>query len=131
MKEPSVRNHIYRYYHCTHRSKDIECHQGVIREEDLQAQLDELLGKYEISPQLYEWGMKALKEIADNEASDRNSIQDMQARTIKETQDTLDNLLDLVARGIITAEQYKQKSAEREARLAKLQEGQMETSKRV
>lgn len=123
--------HVYRYYHCTHRSRDIECHQGAIREEDLQAQLEELLGQYEITPQLYEWGMKALKEIADSEKTDRNNIQDMQARTIKETQDTLDNLLDLVARGVITADQYKQKSAEIEARLAKLQEEQTETSKRV
>ena len=105
--------HVYRYYHCTHKSKEIECHQKAIREEDLQAQLNELLGQYEITPKLYEWGMKALKELADSETTSRNSIQDTQASAIKEAQTTLDNLLDLVARGVITAEQYRQKPSGR------------------
>lgn len=59
--------HVYRYYRCTHKSKDKPCRQPAVREEVLWKQLEHLIDQYEITPKLYELGMRALREIADKE----------------------------------------------------------------
>ncbi len=122
--------HIYRYYRCTHKSKTKCCHQPAIREEALWEQLEKIIDQYEITPKLYELGMKALKEIADKELKERDSVQDNQTTAIRTTQKQLDRLLDLLTDNIITTEDYTKKSAELKQRLTALQEKQSETALR-
>ncbi len=121
----------YVLYHCTHKNKQHKCRQGSIQEHKLKEQIESLLNSYEISPQLYEWGLKAIQEIADKETNSRNDIQSSQNRAIKETQDQLDNLLNLATRGFITADEYKNKSEPLKGTLIKLQKKQNSTNEQT
>lgn len=120
----------YRYYRCTHKGGH-GCHQKAVREDVLQAQFDALIDHYELSPDLYELGMKALREVASHEVEARNAAQATQAQSIKVVQNKLDNLLDLVTDGTITAEAYQKKTEELTQRLAELQKEQSDTAKRA
>ena len=121
----------YILYHCTHKNKKIKCKQGSIQEHELKKQIEDLLNSYEISPRLYEWGLKAIQEIADKETNSRNDIQSSQNRAIKETQDQLDNLLNLATKGFITADEYKDRSEPLKEALAKLQKEQKNTNEQT
>ena len=123
--------HRYVYYHCTRKSKDHVCRQRAIQDKDLEAQLEELLNSYEISPKLYEWGMKAIKEIADKEVKDRNEVQKSQNKAVEDVQRQLDRLLNLATMGFIPPEEYSKKSESLRATLKKLQKEQGETAERV
>ncbi len=120
----------YRYYRCTHKGRH-ECHQKAITETALEAQFDALLDQYELSPELYELGLKALKEVASREIEARDIAQATQAQSIKTVQNKLDNLLDLVISGVVTDKAYQQKTEELTLRLAELQKEQNETAKRA
>ncbi len=121
-------NH-YVYYHCTGKRP---CNQrGTIREEALFKQLDELLEGYELSPNLFEWGMKALDEIAKEEISERDQIQALQFESIKNIQNRLDKLLDMATKDLLTNDEYKQKSAALKLELAKRQKDQSESATRA
>ena len=120
----------YRYYRCTHKGNH-GCHQKAIREDVLQAQFDEIIDHYELSPELYELGMKALKEVASHEIEARDIAQATQEQSIRAVQKKLDNLLDLATDGVISSECYKEKAAVFKARLAELQKEQKQTSERA
>ena len=121
--------HHYIYYHCTRKKPCTQ--RGSIREEDLFNQLNELLDKFDLSPKLYEWGMQALKEMAEKEVSERSDVQVMQFESMKAVQAKLDRLLTLVADGVITAEQYKAQSEPIKALLHERQEEQAEMAERI
>lgn len=126
-KDGSTKEYIL--YHCTHKNKQHKCRQGSIQEADLKQQIDDLLNSYEISPALYGWGLKAIKEIAENEKYNRNDKQKMQIVGIQETEAQLDNLLELATKGMISADVYQQKSEPLKKSLAKLQKEQEKTNK--
>lgn len=119
------------YYHCTHKSKKIKCTQGSIRGEDLELKLDALLQQYTISDELYQWGLKALQELADKEQIERDAAQDTQNTTIQVLQRRLDNLLNLVSDGIITSSEYTGKKAEISKQLEEIQSQQAKTNQDV
>lgn len=125
------RGHTYVYYHCTHKNPATKCRQSSVREEDLAKQLDELLAKYTISEELYQWGLKALDELAHKEAETQGIAQDLQNDSAKTLQSRLTRLLDLVADGVITPEDYKERSAALRSQLETIQEKQKETNKRI
>lgn len=119
----------YTYYHCTGKRP---CNQkGSIREEKLSAQVYELIDNYELPSDLYEWGVKALNELAKEEVAERDDIQAMQFKSIDEIQKKLDNLLNLAEFGSITPEKYKERSTELTKELKKRQREQAKTAKRV
>ena len=121
--------HEHVYYHCTRKRP---CSQrGSVREQDLFDKVSELLDEYELTPQLYEWGMEALKEMADKEIAERNDVQVMQFKSLDAIQAQLDKLLDLVTKDFITAEEYKVKSQSLKDELKKRQTDQVETAERT
>jgi site-specific DNA recombinase len=117
------------YYHCTRKRP---CSQrGSIREQDLFNKVTALLDQYELTPEFYEWGMEALKEMADGEVAERNGVQAMQFNSIDEIQSQLDKLLDLVTEGFISPEDYKTKSKSLKQELKRRQDEQVETAERT
>lgn len=120
----------YRYYRCTHKGNH-GCHQKAVREDVLQAQFDAIIDHYELSPELYELGMKALKEVASHEIEVRDAAQAAQEQSIKVVQNKLDNLLNLLTDGVIDADVYQRKATEFKDRLAELQKEQSEAAKRA
>lgn len=117
------------YYHCTRKRP---CSQrGSIREQDLFDRVTALIDEYELTPQLYEWGMEALKDMADSEITERTGIQTMQFQSIDEVQGRLDKLLDLVTDGFITPDDYKNKSKTLKEELARRQNEQHDMASRT
>ena len=112
--------HRYTYYHCTHKSKSHQCKQPGIREEALEEQINDLIGQYEITPELYNWGLKAIQEISDAEADSRKSISRSQNNAIASLERQLDILLDKLVAGVIDDSAYQSKSKALRGRLALL-----------
>lgn len=125
------RGHTYIYYHCTHKNRKADCHQPSIREEDLAKQLDELLAKYTINEELYQWGLKALDELAHKEAETQGIAQDLQNDSAKTIQNRLTKMVDLVVDGVITPEDYKTHSVALRKQLKSIQDSQKETNRRI
>lgn len=119
----------YNYYHCTGKRPCAQ--RGVVSEKVLFELLDGQLDKFEISPQLYEWGLKAIEEISKEEIKQRDDIQQMQYMSIGEVQKKLDHLLDLVVEGIISTDDYKQKTKDLKRELAIRQDEQQEAARRA
>lgn len=102
-----------------------------MREEDLFKQLTEMLDSYELTPQLYEWGLATLKDLAKEEIAQRDSIQAVQFESVVQIQKRLDNLLNLVEDGTITSETYKERSEKWTKELNERQLEQRKTADRV
>ena len=123
---------IHRYYHCTHKSTSIKCSQRVnLREEDLYEQVDELLNNYEISDELYSWGMEALREIAKKEVNNRRAAELNQSKAVKKIQSQLDTLLQMTTLRHITFEEYESESVILKDKLRFAQEKQREQQERT
>lgn len=123
--------HSYTYYHCTGKYKGCTQKGVYVRDEDLWAQLLELLDSYELTPKMYDWAMDAFREFADKEVAERNNVQAAQNAAVASIQAQLDKLLDMATRGLINDEEYKTKSASLRAELVRLHEEQADTTYRV
>lgn len=108
------------YYHCTRKKSP--CDQKAVRENVLFDQIDDLLSKYELTPKLYEWAKKAIKDIAEKEIEQRDDIKIAQYRSIESIQKQLDKLLELLVSDVISEEVYSRKAEPLEAELAKKKE---------
>lgn len=129
LKDGTTRHHTY--YHCT--GKRVGCSQkGVyITERELYQQVNELLDQYELAPELEEWAMDALRDLAAQESIERDSVQAMQTKSIKDTQQQLDRLLDMATRNMISDAEFNNKSLLLKKELKALQEQQADTAYRV
>ena len=122
---------IHTYYHCTGKRDGCTQKSVYVKEDDLYAQLLDLLDNYELVPQLQEWAIDAFREFANQEVAERNNVQVMQNKAISNTQTQLDKLLDMATRGLIDDDEYKSKSKALKADLKKLLEEQADISHRV
>lgn len=119
------------YYHCTGKRKGCTQKSIYVKEDDLYAQLLELLDNYELVPRLHDWAMEAFRDFAEQEVTERNNVQAMQNKAITNTQTQLDKLLDMATRELIDDKEYKAKNAALKADLKRLQEEQSDTTHRV
>lgn len=125
----SGKTKIYIYYHCTLKRP---CNQRIyISQDNLYKQVTELLDHYELIPQLYEWGIDALKEMAEKEVAERNDVQTMQTQSIVQIQAKLDKLLDMATDRLIDDATYEAKSIALKSELKSLQSQQADTAERV
>ncbi len=128
-KLKSGKVNVHRYYHCTRKRP---CTQKMnIKEQDLYQQVDELLNKYEISTELYEWGLEALREIAKKEVDNRRLATKSQNKQIDKIQGQLDTLLQMTTRKIITFDEYEKESSLLKEQLHMAQEKQKEQQDRT
>ena len=127
LKDGTVKE--YNYYHCTGKRN---CSQrGVVNEQVMFSQLNGLLNEYEITQELYEWGLKAINEIAKKEIDQRDDLQKMQFMSIDNIQKKLDHLLELVTEEIISTDDYKLKTYSLKLELAERQNEQEEAARRA
>ena len=120
---------IYTYYHCT--KKKGSCGQGGVKEEELFKQLDDLLSQYEITDELYQWGIEAIKAIGKEELEFRDKRQEIQFGTIKDIQAKLDRLLDNLEDGYIDGSVYAERSKPLKVELAAAHKRQEEAAERA
>jgi site-specific DNA recombinase len=107
---PDGKPRIYTYYHCT---KKRPCSQrGYKREEELFRECVEELNQWELIPELYDWSMDVLNEMARSEIPERKSVEITQQKAINEVQAQYDTLLDMSTRRLIDEEVFVAKSAQ-------------------
>ncbi len=121
----------YTYYHCTHKRKDIKCHQKPVKENDLNVQVVALLSEIQISEKFKEWALKYLREIHEQEVDDRSHIYQNLQETYNGTQKELDNLLDLRIRELVSDQEYQTKKADLLKEQRKLKENLGDTEDRA
>lgn len=106
LADGSYSEHIY--YRCTHRSKNRPCSLwGGITQEEAYDQIDALLDKYTISPELYEWGLEILHNIYQEEIRQRHDIGNMQCSSVEKLKQELKSYAKMRANGEIDEDEFR------------------------
>lgn len=122
--------HHYTYYHCTKR-KHPACSQKVIRIEELEKQIFDILNKIEIPPEFCQWALDALKEENKQEGQDRKAIFSSLQRQYNNCIQKIDNLIDMRASETISEEEFARKRIEATKEKTRLSELLIDTDNRV
>ncbi len=115
MENPVIRHYIY--YHCTKRINP-NCTQKSIGLEELETQIEELLGEIQISDRFIKWALKNLNKLNDNEVSERNSIISNTQTAYTNCIRRLDNLTELMIssgnadRSLLSDDEFKIRKSE-------------------
>ena len=84
----------YTYYHCT-KKKNRGCGQISVTGKELDRQIDEYLGRIQISERFKEWAVKYLHELHEKESASRNDIIKTQQTAYQQCLSRIDNLVKL------------------------------------
>ena len=120
-KQKNGNIHNYTYYHCTKR-KDPNCSQKVIRIENLEEQIENVLDKINIPKEFIPWAMKILREENKKESNNHAHIISNHLRAYNAVILKIDGLIDMRASNEITHDEFLAKKAELGKEKAKLQE---------
>ncbi len=123
-------DHHYTYYRCN-RGVDPKCSQQPIREEGLEAQIYDMVGRIRIPAQFHDWAMKHLKEDHEKEKQDQDKIRDVRNNAIKLCDKKMSSLIDLRLGGEIEADVFKRRKDELLAEQKKLVELSRDTDRRA
>lgn len=96
----------YTYYHCTHRKKNVVCKQPAFTELELEEQVINELGLYNIHPKFLEWAEDALKELDETETVQTSKDIDSHASSLEGINNELKELLGMRTRGLIDDSEY-------------------------
>jgi site-specific DNA recombinase len=111
-------NHAhYIYYHCTHRKTGNTCKQGSIEQKELEKQFLESLDKISIPHNFAQFAIDNLYRIQQEDQRLGKDIQKNTENQIKNIEDKLNKLLDLVVSETITESDYKAKKSDLERQL--------------
>ncbi len=125
-----IRN--YTYYHCTRRSKKIKCSQRkVIREDNLEMQIEKEIKKWTILPEFRDWALDILNQENDKEIEDREQIHQKRCKAVLDTQKQIDNLTKMRYRGLIDDEEYMRERKLLQSQIASLKQVLRETEDRA
>jgi len=84
----------YSYYHCS-KSKNPSCPQKAVSAEMLEKQIDEFLGRIQISEKFKDCALKYLHELHEKEQANRNEIIQAQQKAYTNCVRQIDNLVKL------------------------------------
>jgi len=84
----------YVYYHCT-KKKDSACTQKAIERRELEAQIEDRLGRLQLSEGIRRWAMKCLTQADAKDEEVRGEARASQQRTLDQCRKRLDNLFEL------------------------------------
>ncbi len=122
----------YTYYHCTRKSKKIKCSQKkVIREENLEQQIEEEIKKWTILPEFRDWALDILNQENNKEIEDREQIHQTRSKAVLDTQKQIDNLTRMRYRGLVEDDEYIRERKLLQTQLASLKQDRGETEDRA
>lgn len=99
----------YTYYHCTHRKNDIECQQrGCVRVEDIEKQVLDILGRFNVDQALKDWALDALKATEGQVEQEREVMRMSQEKALESARKQLESLTLMKCRDQIGDEEYAQ-----------------------
>jgi site-specific DNA recombinase len=98
----------YIYYHCTHKRP---CNnRKSVEEKNIAKQLNEILDRYTIHPLFEEWALEAMQEMNGTEAEERKAIENLQFKSLQQSRQQYDKLVDMASKELIQEDKFKQKS---------------------
>ncbi|MFV0484763.1 MAG: recombinase family protein [Candidatus Saccharimonadales bacterium] len=113
-------NKTYVYYHCTHKKKSSNCKQPSIEEAEYNRQIEEFFAGHMIRKEFEEWGMEAIVAMNTEEMGDRQIVIENREKALNTVESKANRLLNLVANGAITEEQFVKMSQEAETEIKRL-----------
>ena len=111
----------YVYYHCTGSKGG--CSRSGLREEALEAQIDALLARLTIDPEVADCALDAVSRWQYAQFGEDEALQSQQQASKADVERQLDALLTLKLRGLISDAVFGQKQAALEGQVAQLDEG--------
>jgi DNA invertase Pin-like site-specific DNA recombinase len=84
----------YTYYHCT-RTNNRDCVQRCTSGKDLEQQIDQYLGRIQISERFRDWAIKYLHEIQERESATQSHVLEAQQKAYQECLSRIDGLVKL------------------------------------
>ncbi len=127
-KDGSVRQ--YTYYRCA-KSVNPACTQKTLREEGLEAQILESLGRIRISPEFHQWAMKRLREEHEKEKADQESVRTARNSAVQQCERKISSLVDLRLAGEIEPEVFKARKDDLLADKKRMEELSLDAGRRV
>ncbi len=122
----------YTYYHCTRKSKEIKCSQRkVIREDNLERQIEEEIKKWTILPEFRDWALEILNKENDREIEARKKIHETRCKAVLDTQQQIDNLTRMRYRDLIDDEVFVRERKQLQSQLTSLKQYRRETEDRA
>ena len=111
----------YTYYHCTRRTTRVKCTQKkVIRNDDLELQIEKELDKYTIMPEFLHWALERIDERKETDVEDKINIENMQQKAIEQAESELKESAIMRRRQLIDDEEFLGDKKELEAKIAQL-----------
>ncbi len=129
-KQKNGNVHHYTYYRCTKRVRP-KCTQKTIRENVLETQVMNVLGKINIPKEFHEWAIKHLQEEHEKEQRDRNAVLKSQQASLDDCIDKLDVIFNMRLSGELTSDEYKIRKKELYVKKSKFEELLADTQNRV
>lgn len=111
-RQKNGNTHRYLYYHCTKRKGNnvhTYCSQRTLEVKELEKQVYKALKGIEIPKEFAQWALEVLKEENKKQASERTLIIARNQRQYNDCVQMIDSLIDMRARGELTAEDYKRR----------------------
>ena len=122
----------YTYYHCTRRTKRVNCTQRkVLREDHLEAQIEKELEKYIILPEFLQWALEGLNKKNNTEIEDRTKIYEMQHKNLVKTQKEMDELTKMRYRQLIDDETFIKEKNTLQSKIVQMKENLRGTEARA
>jgi oligoendopeptidase F len=112
--------HLYTYYHCT--KKRVPCSQPSLREDRLEKQVTEALGKIEVPEEFKVWAMEIIRQMNKKETATIEAIVSKQQKEYNECLRKISNLIDMRAALEISPEQFAEKKRKLEEEQKRLSE---------
>ena len=122
----------YTYYHCTRRTKRINCTQRKnIPVDDLETAIEEEIEKYTILPEFLQWALEGLNKKNDTEIEDRTKVYEMRHKTLVQTQKELDELTKMRYRQLIDDTTFIKEKNELQVKISQLKGELRDTESRA
>ena len=122
----------YTYYHCTRKTMRVNCSQKkVIRDDNLEKQIEKEIEKYTILPEFLGWALEGLNNKNDTEIEDRSAIYETQHKAITQAQKELDELTKMRYRQLIDDETFLNGKKELLSQISQLKGKLRETEARA
>lgn len=130
LKSGEVREHTY--YHCTRKTRKVNCDQKKnIPEATLNLLIEKEIEKYTILPEFLEWAREELSKKNDTEIEDRSKIYEMRHKALVETQNELDELTRMRYRNLIDDETFLKEKNGLQSKIVQFQGELRETENRA
>jgi site-specific DNA recombinase len=130
LKSGEIREHTY--YHCTRKTRKIECDQRKsIPVAKLEMAIEKEIEKYTILPEFLQWALEGISQKNDTEIENRTKVYDMQHKSLVETQKELDELTKMRYRQLIDDETFSKEKNTLQGKITQLKQNLRETESRA